>query len=155
MDTENLKLNEISITPRFSEIDALAIVHHSRFIHWVEESNFNFVENVLGISRRKLFELDMFNPIHSIQCQYKNHVTWEDKVIVSSHMSYSKFGYFEMENVIRCSKDIRKVFATAKVKLLITNKQLQLKLLMPDFFVASIKAAEKKYPKYFTNLNNE
>jgi acyl-CoA thioesterase FadM len=155
METTILKLNETLIKPRFKEIDALAIVHHSCYIPWVEEANFNFVENILGISRRSLFELDMYNPIHSVNCKYKNHITWEDKVIVSSHMHYSKFAYFEMENVLRCSKNEKKVFARARVKLLITNKQLELKLLAPDFFIKSIKTAEERYPNFFTPLEHE
>ncbi|MEP2936691.1 MAG: thioesterase family protein [Gilvibacter sp.] len=155
METTQLKLNETLIKPRFSEVDALAIVHHSRYVPWVEEANFNFVENILGITRRDLFELDMYNPIQSIQCKYKNHVNWEDNVIVSSHMHYSKFAYFEMENVLRCSKDRQKIFANTRVKLLITNKQLELKLMAPEFFVKSIKAAEEKHPNFFTPLEHE
>ena len=40
IDTE---LNEIVVKPRFSEIDSLCIVHHSRFILWAEEAKFSFV----------------------------------------------------------------------------------------------------------------
>lgn len=155
METKTLALNETLVKPRFSEVDALAIVHHSRYIPWVEEANFNFVENILGISRRALFELDMYNPINSIECKYKNHVNWEDQVVVSSHMHYSKFAYFEMENVLRCFKDRRKIFANTRVRLLITNKQLELKLMAPDFFMKSIKTAEEKHPNFFTPLEHE
>ncbi|MCJ7934771.1 MAG: hypothetical protein MUW56_14370 [Chryseobacterium sp.] len=147
--SKTLELNEILIKPRFCEIDSLLIVHHSRFIPWVEEANFNFVEQVLNISRKQLFEIDLYNPIHKLEFMYKNNVKWDDELIVSTVMEYNQFALFTMHNTISCRKNPSKIFATAKISLLIANKELKLKLLMPDFYLSKIKQAEKVYPQYF------
>ncbi|WP_051947388.1 thioesterase family protein [Muricauda sp. MAR_2010_75] len=145
----NVFLNEIIIKPRFCEVDALQIVHHSRFVQWIEEANFNFMDHVLGISKKELVETDMFNPIKSIELQYKNHVNWVDTVRVKSYMHYNQFAMFTMVNVLECAKNPNKVFAHAKVKMVITDKSLKLKILAPDFLINRIKAAEKANPSYF------
>ena len=143
------EVNEILIKPRFCEIDSLLIVHHSRFIPWIEEANFNFVEQVLNISRKQLFEIDLYNPIHKLELTYKNHVKWDDELVVKTVMEYNQFALFTMHNTISCRKNPSKIFATAKVCLLIANKELKLKMLMPDFYLSKIKQAETIYPQYF------
>jgi len=151
IDTE---LNEIVIKPRFSEIDSLLIVHHSRFILWAEEANFNFVERVLEISRKELFELGIYNPIQKLEFKYKNHVVWDDEVLVRTRMEYSQFAFFTMYNTICCRRNPRKIFAESKVRLLYTNKELDLRLLAPETFLRKIKEAETKYPQFFTNIDH-
>lgn len=146
-----IELNETLIHPRFCEIDALCIVHHSRFVPWIEEANFNFVERVLEIPRKELFESDLFNPVQKLEFNYKNHVALEDEVLIKSKMEYSRFATFTMHNTLCCKGNPKKIFAQAKVRLLITSKDLKMKLLVPEFFLAKIRAAEIKYPEYFKN----
>jgi len=154
IENVHIEPNQTIIKPRFSEIDALSIVHHSRYIPWVEEANFNFVENILKISRRELFEMNMYNPIKKVECTYKNHITWEDKVLIKTHMYYSNFAYFIMQNKLCCYTNPKKIFAQTKVQILITDKKLKLNLLAPDFFINRIKKAQIKYPQYFTKIEN-
>jgi len=149
--TIDTALNEIVIKPRFSEIDSLSIVHHSRFILWAEEANFNFVEKVLEISRKELFELGIYNPIQKLEFKYKNHVVWEDEVVVRTRMEYSQFAFFIMHNHICCRKNPKKTFAESKTRLLYTTKELDLRLLVPEQFFLKIKEAEAKHPQFFIN----
>ncbi len=144
--------NEIIIKPRFCEVDALNIVHHARYVPWLEEANFNFIEKVVGISKEELVDTDMFNPIKRLQIDYKNHITWEDCVRIKSFMRFNQFAMFSMVNEIECAYRPEKKFATAKVKMIITDKQLRLKVLAPDFFISKIRAAQEKYPAYFEQL---
>ena len=148
------ELNETVVKPRFCEIDSLLIVHHSRFIPWMEESNFSFVERVLNIPRKHLFEMEIYNPVQSLECTYKNHITWDDEVLIKTTMEYSQFASFTMHNVLCCKKNPAKIFARAKVRLLITNKELKMKLLAPEFLITRIREAEAKYPAYFKNRDN-
>jgi acyl-CoA thioester hydrolase len=152
MQTTSVKLNETIIEPRFSEIDALGIVHHSRYIPWVEEANFNFVRNVLKISRKELLKMEMYNPIKKILIDYKNHVGWNDKVLVECHMVYSQFSFFIMKNILRSMNEEKKVFAEVEVKVLITDRNLKLKIMAPDFFMNKIENAAENYPEYFSIL---
>lgn len=155
MDSINIPaLNEIFVKPRFCEIDSLLIVHHSRFIPWVEEANFNFVEKVLKISRRELFDLEMYNPIQKLDFTYRNNVRWEDELVIRSVMEYSKFATFTMHNQVLCRHQPGKVFAEAKVKLLITDKELKIKLLVPEFYYTKIQEAEKLNPQYFRRTSH-
>jgi len=143
------ELNEIMIKPRFSEIDSLSIVHHSRYILWAEEANFNFVERVLNVSRKELFDMDIYNPIQKLEFKYKNHVVWEDEVLVKTRMEYSQFAFFTMHNLLCCRRNPKKIFAESKVRLVYTNKQLDLRLLVPETFFLKITEAALKYPQYF------
>lgn len=154
MQGTTVKRNETIIEPRFSEIDALGIVHHSRYIPWVEEANFNFVRNVLEISRKDLINMEMYNPIKKIEIDYKNHVGWDDKVLVECHMEYSQFAFFTMKNTLRSLVNAKKVFAEVQVKVLITDKNLRLKLMAPDFFTDKIAVAAQNYPEYFTKVES-
>ncbi len=152
--TIDAALNEVVIKPRFSEIDSLSIVHHSRFILWAEEANFSFVERVLAISRKELFELGIYNPIQKLEFKYKNHVVWEDEVLIRTRMEYSQFAFFTMHNHICCRKNPKKTFAEARIRLLYTTKELDLRLLTPDFFLMKIREAEEKYPQFFINTDH-
>lgn len=151
IDTE---LNEIVIKPRFSEIDSLSIVHHSRFILWAEEANFSFVEKVLDISRKELFEMGIYNPIQRLEFRYRNHVVWEDEVLIRTRMEYSQFALFTMHNTICCRKNPKKLFAESKIRLLHTTKELELRLMAPEHFLLKIKMAEAKYPQFFINIDH-
>jgi YbgC/YbaW family acyl-CoA thioester hydrolase len=151
---ELIGINEIIIKPRFCDIDSLLIVHHSRFVVWVEEANFTFFEKVVDMAKKDFLDLDMYNPIKKISIAYKNSIRWEDEVVVSSRMEYSRFAQFKMYNTLYCKNNPNKIFARAEVELLITNKELGLTLMAPDFFLKRINAAEKKHPLYFKYLDN-
>lgn len=142
-------LNETLIRPRFCEVDSLSIVHHSRFIAWLEEANFAFVEKVLGLSRKELMEMGMHNPIQHLEIRYRNFVAWEDDVLIKTRMEYSQVATFTMHNTVCCRQRPEKIFAEAKVKLLITDKDLHLKLIMPATYLERIKSAEALYPSFF------
>lgn len=152
MEVSTIRPNETIIEPRFSEIDALGIVHHSRYIPWVEEANFNFVKNVIQLSRKDLINMEMSNPIKKIEIDYKNHISWDDKVLVKCHMEYSQFAFFNMKNTLISLGDEEKKFAEVKVKVLITDKKLKLKLMAPDFFANKVEIAASTFPEYFTKI---
>lgn len=151
---KELKLNETIIRPRFCEIDSLKVAHHSKYIPWIEEANFNFVERVIGISRKELFNLDMYNPIHKLECTYKNGVKWDDTVVISSHMHYSTFAYFIMENKLISYDNPKIVFAEANIKYIFSNKELKLKIMVPKFFFQRVEEVASKYPDFFTHIQD-
>lgn len=148
----NLELNQTLIKPRFCEIDSLKITHHSKYIPWLEEASFNFVERVIGISRQELMDMDIYNPISSLNCEYKKGVRWSDQVLISIHMYYSKIAYFTMKSTLTSYIDPNVCFALANVKHIYTDKNLNLKLSTPSSFYDRIGIAAKKYPNYFTEI---
>lgn len=144
------KINQIIIEPRFCEIDSLKIVHHSRYVAWYEESYFNFLQNVIGLSKKYLLNLGIYNPIASLNCNYKQSVRWNDIVLITTRMNYSSLAYFVMEHKLTTLANPQKVIATANIKHIFTDSNLKLMISTPEKYLSLIEHSVNKHPQCFT-----
>ena len=65
----------------YYETDKMGIAHHSNYIRYLEEARCRWLEH-LGISMEKLEEMGFTIPTLEVNCQYKNHVTSGDVIII-------------------------------------------------------------------------
>ena len=65
----------------YYETDKMGVVHHSNYIRFLEEARCKWLKE-LGISMEFLEENGYTIPTLEINCQYKNHVTSGDIIII-------------------------------------------------------------------------
>lgn len=65
----------------YYETDKMGVVHHSNYIRFLEESRCKWLKE-LGISMEFLEENGYTIPTLEINCQYKNHITSGDIIII-------------------------------------------------------------------------
>ena len=65
----------------YYETDKMGVVHHSNYIRFLEEARCKWLKE-LGISMEFLEENGYTIPTLEVNCQYKNHVTSGDTIII-------------------------------------------------------------------------
>lgn len=65
----------------YYETDKMGVVHHSNYIRFLEEARCRWLKE-LGISMEFLEEKGFTIPTLEVNCQYKNHVTSGDTIII-------------------------------------------------------------------------
>lgn len=70
----------------YYETDKMGIVHHSNYIRFMEEARCAWMESV-GMPF-DLMESEGFTiPVLAVSCEYNNHVTFGDTIIVEPHVT--------------------------------------------------------------------
>ena len=65
----------------YYETDKMGVVHHSNYIRFLEEARCKWLKE-LGISMEYLEENGYTIPTLEVNCQYKNHITSGDVIII-------------------------------------------------------------------------
>ena len=65
----------------YYETDKMGVVHHSNYIRYLEEARCRWLKE-LDISMESLEEMGYTIPTLEVNCQYKNHVTSGDTIII-------------------------------------------------------------------------
>ncbi len=74
---------------KYYETDQMAIIHHSNYIRWFEESRVHFLEEI-GFPYDKTEEMGILSPVLEVCAQYKSSVKFHDEVeIVVSIAEYT------------------------------------------------------------------
>ena len=63
----------------YYETDKMGITHHSNYIRWMEEARVDFLDQI-GIGYKKMEEDGIISPVISVECDYKNSTTFDDKI---------------------------------------------------------------------------
>ena len=75
-------------TAQYYETDRMGIIHHSNFIHWMEEARIDYLRQQ-GIRYSDLEASGLISPIYEIRCRYKRPVRFED--VVAVEVSLTKY----------------------------------------------------------------
>ncbi len=142
-------LNEIQVTPRFNEIDAMQVVHHAKYLSWLEEARFSFSEQVLQISKKEIVDAKIYMPVVFCDCNYKNAIKWGDVVTVRTHMHIGEAAYFWFYAQIFSSIEASTIYAEGRSKHIFTDSNLKMLLNIPKFFFERVDKARQKHPYYF------
>jgi acyl-CoA thioester hydrolase len=76
---------EVEVSVKFSEVDALGIVWHGHYIRYFEDGREAFGKKY-GIGYMDVFEKGFTTPLIHIDCKYKRSLKYGDKAIV--HTKY-------------------------------------------------------------------
>ncbi|GEM_PF-296191 len=69
----------------YYETDQMAVIHHSNYIRWFEESRIDFLEQI-GLDYDRLEEEGILIPVLGVSCEYKSSVRFNEKVMILPHI---------------------------------------------------------------------
>lgn len=110
-------------TINYYETDKMGIVHHSNYIRFLEEARV-FLFREIGMPYEKVEEEGMMIPVLEVNCNYKNHITYADTIIINSKITEFNGVRLSVEYTI-VEEKTKKVVMTAKTKHCFTNKNLK------------------------------
>lgn len=137
-------MEELRRQVKYYETDKMGVVHHSNYIRWFEEARVEFMRGI-GISYKAMEDEGVQVPVVSVSCKYRSPATFDDIVIVKTHIQ--KFNGIVIElayevtdeqtGVIRVTGESSHCFVDAK-----TFKPMNLKRERPDIYDNFVKATE-------------
>ena len=69
-------------TAQYYETDQMAVVHHSNYIRWFEETRIAFFESI-GLGYREMEERGIISPVVGVSARYKTMTKFYDTVVVT------------------------------------------------------------------------
>lgn len=137
-------MEELRRQVKYYETDKMGVVHHSNYIRWFEEARVEFMRG-MGISYKAMEDEGVQVPVVSVSCKYRSPATFDDIVIVKTHIK--KFNGIVIElayevtdeqtGAIRVTGESSHCFVDDK-----TFKPMNLKRERPDIYDNFIKATE-------------
>ena len=133
--------NQTNVTVRFSEVDMMYVVHHSRYWVWFEESKFNFLKKILCISVNDIIESDILMPVVDCSCSYLSSVKWQHDIVVETKLEIINAPYLIFHHTIydETEPEKRRTLCRGMVKHAFINNNFNMKLKTPSFIAEAIK----------------
>lgn len=134
---QNINLTHLSsekeIEIRFSEVDAMGIVWHGNYVKYIEDSREEFGKKY-GLSYLDVYANNYMTPIVKLDINYKKVIKYGDSAIIKITFVESKAAKITFEYEIRRKSD-NEIAATASSVQVFMNKDFELELLPPEFFI--------------------
>jgi len=108
---------------RFTEIDAMGIVHHSNYAIWFEAGRMDFLKNA-GMPSSKLNSRGLFLPLTDLKCSFKSPAGYGDKILVTTSLVYMSCVKLKFEYKV-FNKSTGKLLATGMTTHAWTNKRIE------------------------------
>ena len=86
--------NRVSFRVRYAETDAMGVVHHSRYLPWMELGRTEFLRQY-GFSYRQCEEEGYFFPLLTATCHYHAPAKYDDLVTVETWIKTIRPPYLE------------------------------------------------------------
>lgn len=96
--------NRVSFRVRYAETDAMGIVHHSRYLPWMELGRTEFLREY-GFSYRQCEEEGYLFPILAVSCQYHAPAKYDDLVTVETTLKSIRPPFLEFSYKITREPD--------------------------------------------------
>ena len=126
----------------YYETDKMGVVHHSNYIRFLEEARCRWLEEN-NITMEKIEELGYTIPVLEVNCQYKNHITSGDTILIEPIIT--EFNGVRMTisyNVV--NEETKQTVIEAWTKHCFTDRNLR---------PVNIKKKNNKIYEVFENLN--
>lgn len=124
---------ETEIRVRFSEVDSLTIVWHGHYVQYLEEGRQAFGEKY-GLGYMEVYRHGFSIPIVKLNIDYKNSLKFEDHAVVETRFVTTEAAKIIFQYKIK-DKKTGKLIATAETIQVFVDKDGQLSLTNPDFYV--------------------
>lgn len=144
--------NKVLIEPRFSEVDMMKVVHHSKYIVWFEESRFRFLKDILDISIEEFKQMELFMPVVDCHVQYKRSVWWGDHVYVETRLEISQKANCRLHYVVTNAAN-GKVCTLGTTEHVFIDHDFKLKLVTPAIFNERVKKYKDLFPYAFISAS--
>lgn len=112
--------NRVSFRVRYAETDGMGVVHHSRYIPWMELGRTEFLRQY-GFSYRDCEEAGFFFPLLSVSCRYHAPAKYDDLVTVETTLKAIRPPYLEFTYIISREPD-GLLLVSGETKLICTTK---------------------------------
>jgi len=136
-------LNEIALRVRYSETDAMGVVHHANYIRWFEVGRTEYLRSV-GINYAQMERDGVYAPILRVEVEYKRPAAYDDEVIIQTRvLSFAqlrlRFGYrvLNMRRELLCEGLTVQAFVGRDLNPINPYKAI------PDAVALMLKCAEK------------
>lgn len=136
--------NITNITVRYSETDAMAVVHHAVYPVWFEIARTDYIKSI-GVSYAEMEKGGVMLPVTSITVKYHLPARYDDELEVASRITRLtparvEFAYMVTRKAtgeLLTEGTSAHAFVSAE-----TFKPLNFKLAMPEFFERVAKSCE-------------
>lgn len=126
--------NLTECTVRFSEVDAMGIVWHGNFVKYMEDGRESFGRNY-GLGYYDLYEQGYTVPLVKMNIDYKLQVKYGEHILIETSWENC-----EAAKILFRYRILRKsdgaVLMTANTTQVFLNREGELELCNPDFYVA-------------------
>lgn len=116
-------ITETCFHVRYTEIDSLGIVHHSKYPIWFEAGRNDYLKNA-DIPNSKMNALGLFLPLSEIKCRFKSPAKYGDKIQVNTKLIYISCVKVKFEYQV-LNRLTGKVLATGRTVHVWTNHRLE------------------------------
>lgn len=126
-------IDRTTLQVRFSEVDSMQIVWHGEYIRYFEDGRESFGRK-FDITYMDVYNSGYMIPMVEINCEYKFPLKVDDRAIVETRLINTNAAKIIFEySVFRESDNM--LAATGRSVQVFLNKEFELELVSPDFFV--------------------
>jgi acyl-CoA thioester hydrolase len=126
-------IDRTTLQVRFSEVDSMQIVWHGEYIRYFEDGRESFGKK-FGITYMDVYDSGYMIPMVEINCEYKSPLRTDDRAIVETRFINTDAAKIIFEySVFRESDNL--LAATGRSVQVFLNRNFELELVSPDFFV--------------------
>lgn len=116
-------ITRTEFTVKYTEIDIMGIVHHSRYPKWFEIGRNDFLRGA-GLPGSTLNALGLYLPLTEMSCKYKSPARFGDEVTIVTSLIYASCAKIKFGYTIR-NKSSGEIIATGMTAHAWTNKGLK------------------------------
>lgn len=127
-------INRTQIRVRFSEVDSMQIVWHGEYVRYFEDGREAFGRQYTGLGYMEIYKSGFVTPIVKINIDYKSPLVCGETAIVETRFINSGAAKIIFEYTIYRESD-NQVVATGESIQVFLNKDNQLELINPDFYL--------------------
>ncbi len=128
---ELIDITEVKV--RFSEVDSMHVVWHGNYVKYLEDGREAFGEKY-GIHYLDFIKADIIVPLVNIELDFKYPLKYGEKAIVQTKYVDSEAAKLIFEYIISRSSN-NEVVAMARSTQVFLNRNMELLLTFPDFFL--------------------
>jgi acyl-CoA thioester hydrolase len=133
MSKKKILTAETTLKIRFSEVDSMGVVWHGSYVKYLEDAREAFGAQH-GLSYLFVFDNGFFTPLVSLDILYKAPLVYGDEVTVKAIFIETEAAKIIFEYEVINAKT-GKLCATAKSVQTFLNKEYELELYAPEFYL--------------------
>lgn len=126
-------VNTTEIKVRFSEIDSMGILWHGHYIKYFEDGREAFGKE-FDLGYFQVYEEGYMIPIVKVDCSFKRPIQYKDQVVVETTYIDCRAAKIKFDYKLY-NKATKEIYATGSSEQVFLDKNKQLYLTLPDFFV--------------------
>lgn len=147
-----MKSNVIELKVRFSETDAMGVVHHGNFYSWFEVARYKLAEDFFPLSCNKLKFGDIYMPVITCGCRYRKFIKFGDTVSIKTYIIRNDTAKIRFYYEVTINEE-NKTAAEGYSEHVCLNCDYKLMLSLPECIKTDLKNFAENYPEYMKEDN--